>query len=184
MVLKKSKKAIELSLNLIVMLIIGLVILGLIIGFVTNFLGQAESKFTGTLSDDDQTELDKIRNKAGNFVISPATLRVELGEETKSKLYIKLRNPGTQDFEFTPTDGLIEDVGDVRVEISAGRGGDDSGTLPEFYGPPIKLGGGETEAYALEVVAPPGTQTGTYYATFTVTFDNDEAENIVTLNVE
>ena len=182
MVNLQKKGAVELSLNLIIMLVIGLTVLGLVIAFVTNFLGSAEDSFVGKLNEDDKTKVQQVIREQGNFAFLESTITVTQGEDSSGKLYMKVRNPDSNEFMFL--DGEIIDSGEISVEISAGRTEGTSGVNDiKIYGPPINLAQGETEGYALEVYAG-STDIGTYYATFTINFESKTETKIVTIRVE
>lgn len=187
MVKFEKKGAVELSLNLIIMLVIGLTVMGLVIAFVTNFLGSAEDSFTGSLSEDDRTKIQQVVRESGNFAFLESTISVIQGNEEPAKLYMKVRNPAETPFDFQPTAGLIDDnEGElISVIISEGRTEGTSGQHDiEIYGPPIVLQQGQTQGYPLEVYSG-NTDIGTYYATFTINFEDGSTEStIVTIRVE
>jgi hypothetical protein len=162
----QKKGAVEMSLNLIIMLVIGLTLMGLVIGFVTSFLGNAEDKFAGTLTEDDQVKIDEVKRESGNFAFSSSSLVLEQGSKTPAKLYVKIRNPYTDILESSES----ELTGSTIVSYLITEGSvDQSGGSDKFtiYSPPFLLNSGESDGYPLEVY-PNTAPTGTYYVTFSL----------------
>ena len=190
MVQFQGKKGIELSVNVIVMLVIGLTILGLVISFVTNFLGSAEEQFEGSLSDDDKTKLEQVEREDGNFAFLSGTVVVEKESSQRTKLYMKIRNPTSQDFTFGGGNLNGADSSDsLSVSFSAGAGlGGTIDTPPTVYVPQISLKDGEVGAFPLEVVAGETVIPGVYYAKFTANIgdseDGETISEIVTIEVK
>ncbi len=184
MVYSKSKKGIEMSVNIIVMLVIGLTILGLVISFVTNFLGSAEDQFVGSLSDDDRTKLEQVERQGGNFAFLSGTLNVQKESDQRSKLYMKIRNPTDTEFLFSGGE-LLDGSGDLTVSFSYGAGvSGNQAEDPVVFAPAISLANGEVGAFPLEVVAGPDVTPGVYYATFTAMIGEEEYSEVVTIEVE
>lgn len=183
----KKKAAVELSLNLIIMLVIGLTVLGLIIAFVTSFLGSAEDSFKGKLTEDDKTKIEQVRRETGNFAFLSSTVNVIQGSKSPGKLYMKIRNPSSINFEFAG--GIIDDSSGINVEISEGMisegSYDDSGENKiDIYGPPIDLSSAESDGYSLEVYAGSEVPIGTYYAKFMIELGEEVYDQVVTINVQ
>lgn len=183
MVQFNSKKAMEMSVNIIVMLVIGLTILGLVISFVTNFLGSAEDQFVGSLSDDDRTKLEQVERQGGNFAFLSGTLNVQKESDQRSKLYMKIRNP--TDTEFVFDGGELLESGDLSVSFSYGAGvSGNQGEDPVVFAPAISLQNGEVGAFPLEVVAGVDVTPGVYYGAFTAIIGGEEYTEVVTIEVE
>ncbi|MEC8221257.1 MAG: hypothetical protein VX028_04225 [Nanoarchaeota archaeon] len=88
--LQKSKKAIEMSINIIVMLVIGLTVLGLVIGFVTNLLNNASSGFDDRLSAAEDAERQVALDAAGVFAVNPTSVTVNRGDTRR--VFVKFKN--------------------------------------------------------------------------------------------
>lgn len=86
---KINKKAMEMSLNLIIMLIIGMVVLGLVIGFVNSLVNKGSENFNRQLNANEQYELDAIKSCPDNLCISPVKIEVQRGKKTS--VFIKVR---------------------------------------------------------------------------------------------
>lgn len=182
----QKKGAVEMSLNLIIMLVIGLTLMGLVIGFVTSFLGSAEDTFMGKLTEDDQTKIDQVKRESGNFAFLSSSVKVTQGDKNPSKLYVKVRNPFSDPFEFMG-DNLVGGGSTITASISEGQvdnpGGDLSGI--KIFGPPIILESGNSDGYPLEVFADKTVSLGTFYATFEITHSDTSTEKkVLTITVE
>ena len=189
MVRRKNRKgAVEMSLNLIIMLIIGMVIMGLIISFVTSFLGNAEEKFQGKLTEDDKNNIEQVKREQGNFAFLTSTVEVEQGSNIPGKLYAKIRNSESEDLEYNSNGGDIatssSDI--LSVKISPGKisGTYDSGIT--IWSPGFVLASGDMDGYAFEVYADKVVPLGTYYAKFTLSssVSNVKYNKVVTINVK
>lgn len=181
----QKKGAVEMSLNLIIMLVIGLTLMGLVIGFVTSFLGNAESSFTDKLSEDDQTKIDQVKRESGSFAFLSSTVKVVQGEKQGSKLYMKIRNPYSDEFSHAGGD-IVANPDAIAVTIAEGQV-DTTGTGDQLIiqSPPIVLSSGDSDGYALSVYANKEVSLGTYYATFTITHSDTSTETkVLTINVE
>lgn len=88
--LQKSKKAIEMSINIIVMLVIGLTVLGLVIGFVTNLLNNASSGFDDRLSAAEDAERQVALDASGVFAVNPTSVTVNRGDTRR--VFVKFKN--------------------------------------------------------------------------------------------
>ena len=86
----KSKKGIEMSINIIVMLVIGLTILGLVIGFVTNLLNSASSGFDDKLSAAEDAERQVALDASGVFAVNPSSVTVNRGDVRR--IFVKFKN--------------------------------------------------------------------------------------------
>ena len=100
-VIKKNKKAIEMSLNLIIMLIIGLTLLGLILALITSKIGEANQDTQKLLEQLDNKLVERLKEKPGNFVLS--TNKLTIGKGKKKLIYMKVVNVGTGDITFKPS---------------------------------------------------------------------------------
>ncbi|NQZ85031.1 MAG: hypothetical protein HRU03_04905 [Nanoarchaeales archaeon] len=178
----QKKGAVEMSLNLIIMLVIGLTLMGLVIGFVTSFLGEAEGKFAGSLTEDDQVKIDQVKRESGNFAFSSSSLSLIQGASSPTKLYVKVRNPHLNKFDFMG--GELADSGDISYTVSEGRV-DAQGGVFKIFSPPMSLESGTSEGYSLEVYAD-DTPLGTYYITFTMAHTNGVSTEtkVLTFTVE
>ena len=187
--IQEKRGAVELSLNLIIMLVIGLTVLGLVIAFVTSFLGSAEDTFKGKLTEDDKTKIEQVRRETGNFAFLSSTVTVTQGSKAPGKLYVKIRNPGSEEFSFSSSNGEVTGSGDLSVEITPGMNGgagytESEGTSIKIYGPPIVLDSAQSDGYSLEVYAEKGVAVGTYYAKFAITLDGEDHNQVVTIKVQ
>ena len=113
--LYKNKKAMEMSLNLIIMLIIGMVIMGLVIGFVTDMVGKGSRSFDTELSKAEEQEQQRVENMPGYFAAGPSILKITPG--SSKKVFVKINNIGNSNLEIggeisgTLTSGMETDTG-------------------------------------------------------------------------
>ncbi len=166
-----KKGAMELSLNLIIMLIIGLVILGLIITFVTKMMNQAQDDFTNNLNSAEKKMLEDVKNAPGNFVImNKGGTEVIVKKGVSTKLFIKLRNTGTNELNLAPGNLGIESsssfgtIGATDPHIDCYLTGD-AGVVTEYYfkGAGATIPSGEQEAMVYEFGVKDSIPVGTYY---------------------
>ncbi len=112
--LQKSKKAIEMSINIIVMLVIGLTVLGLVIGFVTNLLNNASSGFDDRLSAAEDAERQVALDAAGVFAVNPTSVTVNRGDTRR--VFVKFKNTNAS------SDLTIGGAAKGTIEASDGNG--------------------------------------------------------------
>lgn len=178
-----KKGAVEMSLNLIIMLVIGLTVLGLIIAFVTNFLGDAGDSLTGSLTADDQTKLDEVKRKTGNFLISPANLVIPRGD--KAKLYMKVENPFSTDIGTPINLGDSSSTEKLKYSIS-GTSNDPDGI--SIISPPISLSASEVEAIPMTITVDETVGSGDYFVSFDIEINDGtntkKYDSIITITVE
>ena len=181
--LNKSKKAMEMSINLIIMLVIGLTIMGLIISFVTSFLGDAEDSFASKLSEDHKTNIESVKRLNGNFEFLDTTVILTKGKTEKKKIYVKFRNPTTSPLPNLFDGGDIVDAsGNFFASIT--YAGTETVSGITIYGPPISLNEGENAGFPLQVQIDKTTEVGSYFIKFTATIDNEEYNEVITLEVK
>ena len=186
MVIKSNKKgAVEMSLNLIIMLVIGLTVMGLIIAFVTSFLGGAENKFSGKLTDDDTSKIEQVEKKSGSFTFLEKNVRISQGSDAPGKIYVKIRAL-EDDIELV---GALKLETNPSVVITAGKvsstevGGDTQSQF-EVIPQPIDLAAGESKGYMFEIYGTNDAEVGTHYAKFELVTGSDEVySEIVTISV-
>ncbi len=117
--LQKSKKAIEMSINIIVMLVIGLTVLGLVIGFVTNLLNNASSGFDDRLSAAEDAERQVALDAPGVFAVNPTSVTINRGDQRR--VFVKFKNTNaTGDLTISnPTHGALAGInGELKFELT------------------------------------------------------------------
>lgn len=185
---KLNKKAMEMSLNLIIMLIIGMVILGLVIGFVNSLVGKGTESFNKELAKNEQAELDQIKNCPDNLCISPyPTLTVKKGKD--NPVYIKVRG---YDGEIECTAGTqiygtnACTKGSLVLTVVNSDGTAVSGTDPfSLRGQRILVAAGGEDAQRLVLTTT--LNPGTYFGVLSLkTADSASVEvtKAITINVE
>lgn len=179
--LKSKSGAIEMSLNLIIMLIIGMVVLGLVIGFVNSLVNRGTETFENQIGEQDQLKLDEVSNCRDNLCILPKpTLTLQKGQQ--SKMYVKVRNTGTEQVSCSP--GPIVSCADtvLRVDLVDSQGV----AVPESeytivgQGFNLESGGEASRMYVIE--AADTLAVGTYFMTISSSIDTTSV--VLTLNVE
>lgn len=158
-----KKGAVELSLNLIIMLIIGLTVLGLVIAFVTGFLNQAGEGLQDTLSQEDEANINAVKDLSGNFNFLQREVTTTQGET--EKLFFKYRNTDATDISLP---GQIADSGSITVTLTNAdpAGSDPTGQIT-FTTAPISVSSGTTEGGVIRANIDSTLQPGVYYAVFT-----------------
>jgi hypothetical protein len=165
----KSKRGIEMSINIIVMLVIGLTILGLVIGFVSNQFATIEERIGGQISEQDRQTLERIKSCSENPCVFPSpTFNVKVGQE--SNIFLKVRSatsdgvnvaPGPLANAFVATKELI-----ITLTKSSGDAMDAS--TYSVYGPGFQVsqGGEDSQLYIFD---PKTLPVGTYFARIELT---------------
>ena len=179
---KKNKKAVEMSLNLIIMLIIGLTILGLIIGLVISKKSNAEEIFQQGLDALDTHTKERLEEESGVFVLSTPKVKVRKGD--RKILYAKVENDYTFPISLSPqAQKLIEEV--INFDATAATASSykivGGSQHIEIQHPEIKLKTGEYIILPIVVVA---KETTPVDSTEFVTLSTGTHKQILTVDVE
>lgn len=165
---KLNKKAMEMSLNLIIMLIIGMVILGLVIGFVNSLVNKGTQNFNRQLDDNEKYQLTEVAKCAENLCIKPSpTVTVKRGSD--NPIYIKVRGfngevkclAGTNLYGSTACD-----AGNLALTVVDSSGNAITGTT-KLVGPLLNAPDGKEDAQRF--IFTTEISPGTYFATLTLT---------------
>ena len=169
---KINKKAMEMSLNLIIMLIIGMVILGLVIGFVNSMVGKGTEQFEGRLNEEQNYKLEEVRNCAENFCVAPVSVTIKKGE--KGVVFVKMRNTGTSTTAYSQGAGGLASGTTLKASATSKDGGTSISPIT-VISPAFSIAAGSDTALMVTLSVSNTAEIGTYFVTFE--YDSNGASN-------
>jgi hypothetical protein len=192
---KKSKKAVEIGLNVIILLVIGLTVLGLVIGFVTNLLKKGSAGIDSQMTAAEQAQMDSVGKMPGYFAIGPESVTVSPNE--KKRIFAKVVNrndeeiklaqgQGAATLEGTEFWGGTSAVGDQVLNIKLESTKENSGCTIAVSSGSKTIAPGETAVLPISITPAGACSKETIYfiATFYPTGVTGDVKKEVTLTLD
>lgn len=136
-----SKKAMELSVNMVVMLIIGILLFGLGMGLFAKISASAEDEIR-KMNDDVRTGISALECNTDDWICAP-TMALDAGEEALFRVYMTNKNNQADEFKISisgvsgPDYELSsDDCGHISIyaaNVFAAVGAEDSASFPSKF---------------------------------------------------